>query len=632
MIAVKSFFKSRQGVFTLLLAAGILLRIEYLREFAGSPLFAFALGADVSEYWERAQAFLNGSWKVAPPDIHAPLYSLFLALESLLTGGSIPVIRGLQLFLGVLAWCGLYFFLRKHHCPPASSVPEWVFACGMLYTPLIFFQAELVSESLLLLLLPPILCSMTALAERQEDDLKSMGLAAAGGLLTGLAIITHPMTLLYWGLQSLVLLLNKPRLRAGIYLAAGLLVLLPVSIARSIEAGRPVLVQSNSAFNLYLGNNAGADGTCYLRPGAEWKKLHRQARTEAEMRNCPQDRIHLEHTWNFIRTSPLQEAALLLKKALLVWAPGELPSGADAPPVFGWTPLIRLTAPFLQVILLALAAAGLYPVLRNPEKRQRWMPFLLMTAAFYAGQIIFVTSGRYRLAMLPGLFVLAANFLQWRPRRYGDKLLAAGGAALLVGMAAFTAPTINGLAESRTLFAEALFRQGRPEAVKFLLSGRTGDSNDPARDMNMLGMTEAQTGNRQEAARLFQKAAEIAPHEAEGLMNLAILHSEAGELVKAESLLRQAQKREWDHPGTLYNLALVLEKMKRYPEAAEHLQILAVRTPADTKVLNALGRVSFLQGDLDLAELCFLRALELNPNNRGIQKNLDIVRRQQKAR
>ena len=632
MITVKSFFKSRQGVFTLLLTAGILLRMEYLREFAGSPLFAFALGADVSEYWERAQAFLNGSWKVAPPDIHAPLYSLFLALESLLTGGSIPVIRGLQLFLGVLTWSGLYLFLRRRHCPPASSVPEWVFAGGMLYTPLIFFQAELVSESLLLLLLPPVLCCISALAERQEDDLKSMGLAAAGGLLTGLAIITHPMTLFYWGLQSLVLLLNKPRLRAGIYLAAGLLVLLPVSIARSLEAGRPVLVQSNSAFNLYLGNNAKADGTCYLRPGTEWKKLHRQARIEAEMRNCPQDRIHLERTYHFIRTSPLKEAGLMLKKALLVWTPGELPSGADAPPVFGWTPLIRVTAPFLQVILLALAAAGLYPVLRDREKRQRWMPFLLMTAAFYAGQILFVTSGRYRLAMLPGLFVLAANFLTWRPRRYGDKLLSAGGAALLVGLAAFTAPAINGLAESRTLFAEALFRQGRPEAVKFLLSGRTGESNDPARDLNMLGMAEAQTGNRSEAVRLFQKAAEIAPDEAEGLMNLAILHSEAGELTQAESLLRQAQKREWDHPGTLYNLALVLEKMKRYPEAAELLLILAVRTPADTKVLNAWGRVSFLQGDLDLAELCFRSALELNPNNRGIQKNLDIVRKQQKAR
>ena len=201
-----------------------------------------------------------------------------------------------------------------------------------------------------------------------------------------------------------------------------------------------------------------------------------------------------------------------------------------------------------------------------------------------------------------------------------------------MGLAAFSAPAINGLSESRTLFAEALFRQGRPEAVKFLLSGRTGESNDPARDLNMLGMAEAQTGNRKEAARLFQKAAEIAQNEAEGLMNLAILHSEAGELTRAESLLRQAQKREWDHPGTLYNLALVLEKMKRYPEAAALLQILALRTPADTKVLNALGRVSFLQGELDLAELCFLSALELNPNSRGIQKNLDIVRKQQKAR
>ena len=631
MIEVKQFFKSRQGIFTILLAAGVLLRAEYLREFSGSPLFAFALGADVSEYWERAQSFLNGSWKVAPPDIHAPLYSLFLALECWLTGGSIPVIRGLQLTLGVLVWCGLYFFLCKRRTSPASHVPEWVFAGGMLYTPLIFFQAELVSESLLLLLLPPILCCMTALAEREADDRKSMILAASGGMLTGLAIITHPMTLFYFALQSLILLCGKPKRRAWLFLAAGMAVLLPVSVSRSIEAQRPVLVQSNSAFNLYLGNNARANGSCYLRPGAAWKDFHRQTRLEAERRNCPQDRIHLERTWDFIRTSPLKTAGLMVKKALLVWTPGELPSGADAPPVFGWTPIIRITAPFMQVILLALAAAGIYPALRNREVRRKWMPFLLITAAFYAGQILFVTSGRYRLAMLPGLFLLAAVFLQWHPARYREKLLSAAGACLLVGLASFIAPTYKGLAESRTLFAEALFRQGRPEAVKSLLTGHTASSNDPARDMNMLGMAEAQTGNRSEAVRLFQKAAEIAPDEAEGLMNLAILHSEAGELTQAESLLRQAQKREWDHPGTLYNLALVLEKMKRYPEAAELLLILAVRTPADTKVLNAFGRVSFLQGDLDLAELCFRSALELNPNNRGIRKNLEIVRQRQKA-
>ncbi len=625
------FFKSRQGIFAILLTAGVLLRIEYLREFSGSPLFAFALGADVSEYWERAQSFLNGSWKVAPPDIHAPLYSVFLALECLLTGNSVPLIRGLQLLLGVLVWSGLYAFLRLRHCPPASKVPEWLFAFSMLYPPLIFFQAELVSESLLLLLLPPILCCMSALAERQEDDKKSLALAAGGGILTGLAVITHPMTLFYWGLQTLILFCRKPRLRAGIYLTAGLLVLLPVSISRSIEAHRPVLVQSNSAFNLYLGNNPAADGTCNLRPGAAWKEFHRKARGEAERRNCPQDRIHLERTWQFVKTSPLKEAGLLLKKALLVWVPGELPSGADAPPVFAWTPLIRLTAPFAQVLLLVLALAGLYPVLHDPEKRQRWLPFLLMSAAFYAGQILFVTSGRYRLAMLPGLFVLAACFLQWRPRQYGDKILSAGGACILVGLAAFSAPAFSGMAESRTLFAEALFRQGRPEAVKFLLSGNTQNSNDPARDLNMLGMAEAQTGNRAEAARLFRQAAEIAPDEAEGLMNLGILRSEAGQLTEAEALLQQAKKREWDHPGTLYNLALVQEKMKRYPEAEENLMLLLTRTPADAKACNALGRVAFQQGNLELAELSFLRALELRPGHRGLQKNLDIVRKQKKA-
>lgn len=631
MTAVKDFFCSRRGIFAVLLTAGCLLRLEYLREFAASPLFSFALGADVSEYWERAQLILNGIWKSTSPDIHAPLYSYFLALECWLTGSNIPGIRGLQLGLGVLVWCGLYAFLRLRYCAPSSKVPEWIFAGTMLYPPLIFFQAELVSESLLLMLIPAILCCMSELTAREKTDKKSFALSGIGGVLTGLAVITHPMTLFYWGLQSVTLFLQKRKVCAGIFFAAGLLVLLPVSVSRSLEARRPVLVQSNSAFNLYLGNHAGADGTCRLRPGAAWKKFHRKTRFEAERRNCPQDHIHLRKTWDFVRSSPFHAVGLLLKKALLVWVPGELPSGADAPPVFGWTPLIRVTAPFAQVLLLTLALAGLYPVLTDPEKRQKWSVFLLLTGAFYAAQILFVTSGRYRLAMLPGLMVLMACFLQWHPRRYREKMLSAGGACLIVSLAAFTAPAVNGLAESRTLFAEALYRQARPEAVKFLLSGHTKNSNDPARDMCILGLAEVQTGNRQAAEKWFRQAAEIAPDEAEGLMNLGILHSEAGRLDEAENLLLQARKREWDHPGTLYNLALVQEKKKQYQEAGENLRLLLLLSPGDAKGWNALGRVSFMQGDFELAELAFLGALSLNPGEKGLLRNLEIVRKQRKA-
>lgn len=632
MISAKNFFHTPRGIFALLLTAGILLRAEYLREFSASPLFGFALGADVSEYWARAQGFLNGSWTTAPPDIHAPLYSLFLAAECFLTGSSIPLIRGIQLLLGVLVWVFFYFFLRKKICPPESRMPEWIFAGAMLYIPMIFFQAELVSESLLLLLLPLLVCCMMQLDLRPENDRKSLFTAAAGGALAGLAILTHPMTLLYWALQSLVLILQKHRLRALLFAGTAVALILPVSICRSLEAGRPVLVQSNSAFNLYLGNHAGSDGTCSLRPGAAWKEFHRQARLLAEERNCPQDRIHLENTLAFFRQEPLQAAALLLKKALLVWTTEELPAGADAPPVYGWTPLIRFGAPFARALLLGLALAGLYPVLADEKLRKRWLVLLLLTGAFYGAQILFVTSGRYRLAMIPGLIVLAAAFVQWHPRKYQEKILSAAGASLLLLWASLLTPSIRGVAESRTLFAEALYRQGRPEAVKFLLRDTVENSNDPARDMCLLGMAEAMTGNRQEAERLFQMAAQAAPAEAEGLMNLGILRSEAGRPAEAEKLLLQARQREPDHAGTLYNLALVLEKMKRYPEAEKELQTLLRLSPADARAWNALGRVQFCRRDLAGAEKAFRRALSLNPRSPGLKRNLEIVLKENQSR
>ena len=103
--------RRRNAVFAVLLGLGMLLRAEYLREFSTSPLFGFALGADVSEYYERAQAILNGVFTSASPDIHAPLYSWFLALELFLTGGSVAAVRGVQLALNLL-WTPLFFALN----------------------------------------------------------------------------------------------------------------------------------------------------------------------------------------------------------------------------------------------------------------------------------------------------------------------------------------------------------------------------------------------------------------------------------------------------------------------------------------------------------------------------------------
>ena len=64
----------RKGAhFTEFAALGLLLRLEYLREFATALNFDLALGADVLEYDARAREILNGGFFPDHPEIHGAL-------------------------------------------------------------------------------------------------------------------------------------------------------------------------------------------------------------------------------------------------------------------------------------------------------------------------------------------------------------------------------------------------------------------------------------------------------------------------------------------------------------------------------------------------------------------------------
>ena len=114
------------------------LRFRYLWDLAGSPLYDIAIGADVREYYQRAYELANGIFFPVSPDIHAPVYSCFLALL-LKLGGSVPVVRAVQLFLNVGAWIAFYLLLKREERP--VRVRLTFLAVAMLYPAPVFYRA-----------------------------------------------------------------------------------------------------------------------------------------------------------------------------------------------------------------------------------------------------------------------------------------------------------------------------------------------------------------------------------------------------------------------------------------------------------------------------------------------------------
>ena len=600
----------------LLAAAGLLLRGWYLLEFSASPLFDQALGADVSEYFRRAQEIVAGAFRSPEPDIHAPLYSWFLA-AALRCGLSIPAIRVLQLLIGWGAWIGFACWLRRRTGETRTALAFLGFA--MLYPPAIYFQAELICESLLL----PLLLGGAALTAEAADERNRWASAVAGGLL-GLAVITHPTTLLALVAGGIWLgCAAAPKRRLGklaCFAAAALVMIAPVVAARSLAAGRWVPVQHHGGYNLYLGNRIDADGTCNVRPGDGWRQLHAACAKKAEAAGLSRDAWFFRQAAAFPFRHPAAWLGLAGRKALLLFSPVELPSGADGPMLFRYTRPMRWFAAAATWLLLAAAFGGAWLIRRADG---RWYgPLWLFGAASALVQVVTVTSGRYRLAMIPALFLLAAL---WLTRRADWRRKAAGilAGAALPALAWLAIPGwVGDPAEARSLLAEAHYRRGDAAKAAALLTGQVERSNDPGRDACLLGSALLETGDAAAAKHWFEYARAQAPETAAPAMNLALLAAAAGDAASAEQLFAEAEAREPGDADTLYNHGLFLEERGQWDAAAAKYLAALAAAPAHRQALNALGVLTFRRGNPAAAAEWFRRALRLAPDHEGLRRNL----------
>lgn len=601
----------------LLAAAGLALRILYWAGCADSPLFALAVGPDVSEYDARAREILTGVLLPREAEIHAPLYSWFLALLYQAGGGSIPLVRAVQLLLNWASWLGVYALLTRLRGIPRKA-PLWFLALAMLCPVPLFHQAELISEALLLPLLAGTLTALYS-AERSRNRLERLHRYPLAGALAGLAAITHPMSLAFLGAELLWFGWRKRFGAGALFLAGALAMILPVSLTNSFRAGRPVLIQTNSAFNLWLGNNPDATGSCYIRPGTRWRTLHREAEREATERGLSVDRVWLGRVLAFWREHPVDTLRLACVKAGKVWYWRELTAGADPEILIRRSWLIRLGG-LLTLPLFVFALAGVV------RERKRFLPcrhFYLLLGAFFLMQVLTVTSGRYRLAMLPAIFFFAACALarfRWKRRWYIPALLLAAS-LLLQGRD-------TGREEAAALLGEAAFRRGEFAEAKPLLQYAAREIDDMPRFGNLLGGIAMAEGDAVTAERAFRQVLDADPEEVDAHMNLANLCSALpGRAQEAEEHYRRALALRPDYADLHFNYGFFLQRQRRRSEAADAFRRAVECNPAHAAAYNSLGILAMEERRFREAAECFSRAAELAPGNKGYQANREAAAR-----
>lgn len=636
-------------ILLLFAGAAALLRFAYLREFSASPLFAFPLGPDVQEYDHWAREILSGRFLWTKANIHAPFYSFFLAGMYSFFSLDFFKLRFFQQMLGFASAIPLFLILAKLHAenPDGNefrfqkALPLLFILLWTVYPPLIYYQAELISEALLL----PFLCLIIYFLYRaewlwDEDKAFSIKLAAyisIAGILSGLAVITHPFSLLFV-LFELIYIAAKffrsapeeskkkrflPPLLFALFLAVPII---PVSVYNSHISGELVFIQKNSGFNLYLGNNPKANGKCYLRPGPEWDKVHYTAEMEAPTCNMSKDRYFIWKTFNFFLKHPFKAASLSAQKAVLVWNWREFTAGADVYSIRYFTDFQRLSK-YFSILIIPLALAGFFLAMGNGETRFRYRHFILLVLAFWLAQSIFVTSGRYRLSMYPGIFLFAPFFVLFVISKTKDLKFVIKSLALLLLASAFAFfPSKTNekreKAEADTIYAEACMNYGKLDKAEQFLCSSLPELGDWSRSYNLYGRLLLERKQYPEAEAMFERAIKLNPALPFGYMNLGNLNSNKGNAPKAEEYFKKALKLNPQSPEVLYNYATFLLKCRKVQEAKKYFKACLKYSPADRKALNSLGIIYILSGRYPEAQDYLERALRLNPGNPQIMVNL----------
>jgi len=615
-----------------ILLVGAVLRGLYLMEIAGSPeTIAPALDAAFHDHWARA--LVTGDWSpprfFPDPQIHTtpyfrpPGYPFFLAAIYTVLGQSPLPARGVQMLLGLVnVW--LCYRLGRALFDRAVGL---VAAAGMACTwSLLYFEGELLEPVLVVTLV--LGSSLVWLRWWHRGGWLP---AVGGGVLLGLFALVRPNALALvpvvwlWALWTLRRRRLPGRLRSALLgLPLGVLIaIVPATIRNFVVAGDFVLITSNGGVNLFIGNNAEADGytaripilhdlaavqgwTCFDQPaivrGVERLEGRRLQASEVSD-------FFARKAVDFATAQPGATLALAAKKAALFWGPLEVANNRELELVRATSPVLRWLPGFPWVLSLALIGALRLVVDLRRTARDHPTDMVVLLAGivlvWFCSHLPFFVAGRYRAALVPLLWLFAAyavrSVVGLLPARRPRAI--AWAAAWLALLACLHVPLADYRPDAgRWHFqrADALRMCGDLDAAiaEFRAATAVARPTDPL-PHNNLGGALLQKGQAAEAIACFHAALAIDPAYVAARFNLALAFANTGRDDLARRELEEVVRRDPDGTAARIQLGAILMRLGLAGEALGHFEAVVRRgnAAADVRYLCALAMLDTGRAD-----------------------------------
>lgn len=228
---------------------------------------------------------------------------------------------------------------------------------------------------------------------------RAAALATLAGVLTGLATLVRPATIIFLGFAALWWLWRRSFTRVVALALGAALVIAPWTLRASERAGRFVLVASEGGVTFWTGNHplAVGDGDLAANPQL---KIASQALKNAhpELTEEQMEPIYYREALAWMRAHPIDWLALEARKVLYLVAPM-----GPSYRLHSWRYFIASAGTYL--LLLPMAVAGAW---RLGAARRQLPGLWLLLAAAIVTCLMFFPQERFRIPVIDPVLIICA--------------------------------------------------------------------------------------------------------------------------------------------------------------------------------------------------------------------------------
>lgn len=538
------FIENKNFSLFLIFSISISIKILYFFHFNENPFFHFIHDtSDAINFDTGAQNFASGDLlATSANNSYSPLYKYFLGFIYIIAGRNLPVVWGIQFFLGTITILLVFLITSKLFNDRAALISSILYA---LYGPELMYEGILLRASFITFL--GVLSLYLLIQLEEKSNLLKIVIT---GFVISLFIQSRPNVILVFALLFFVsfYFIDRKNLKKYLFLSfIVLLLFIPLLIQAYIVHGKFVFFDSSGLTMILMGNNPGYTGADYLP-----EFLHHG---DAALNYKKAVFILIQN----LISHPVEMITLYLRKFYYFFNSYEFPSNYNFYIFQEFSFLLK--TPFSNFAFFS--SLGLMGFLLKVNNFKRLRLLYTYMAGMTMSVVLFYVVSRFRIPTVPYFAIFAGCFLDrvcaWCVFRKYKKIIL-----------------------SATTFVTLVFLfNSTPDISK----------RNEANEYGNLGNAYLNIGNIEKAMAAYNKSLKIDPNNFYSHNNLAKVYTKQGRFSEALSEFTTAIKLNPGQWETFYNSGLVYIRSGQFSEGEKVLLYARNLAPQVSQIHFSLGNL-----------------------------------------